>query len=405
MGVTSTNYDLYKEVYDDNTVKTIINEEAPTLEALKKGTEKPGESGWLLPIRYQGNEKGQGSQNESENFRSPGRQKAAKWNVQDKMFIHNIHLTDRSMRLSKTNKQAYAEAKTFQIDNGFVDSVKELNAQHYRDGSGRIAQLNGAVVNSDTITFDNGIPTHLRPGIVIDIVTAADVKEVDSREIIDLDIANNQITLDKNVSASDDSYIVREDVRDNAPAEGKEITGFKLGTDDGTLSATFQGQNRTTNNALDGITIDAGGANLSADVLQRAQTRMTVLGGSKKKSNIKVFLNPVQIRKYFQITTPMKEYQNDSRVDAGHKQVPTWNGRELVEDSDCGFDEAYIINSGDYKRYYLDGDLAIMDPDGNQMRQIPNTPVYGLQIGTYMNIGLKDPKSHARIHNLALPTW
>jgi hypothetical protein len=405
MGVNSTNLGLLKEVYDDNTIQTIINEEAPTFEALQKGTEDYGESGVLLPVRYRGNQRGQGSQNELENFRTPAQQKMDKWAISAKMFVHHIQISDLAIQISKKNKQSYAKGLTFQTDNGFKDSIKELNAQHYRDGSGRIAQVNGAVVNNDTVTFDNGIPTHFKIGTFVDVVTGADVKEADSQEIINVDIPNNQIVLANNITCSDDSYIVREDVRDNVPTGGKELSGFVLGTDDGTLSATFQGLNRTTNNTLDGITIDAGGANLSADIMQRALVRMKTLGGSNSKETLKVFLNPVQMRKYFQITTIMKEYKNDARVDAGHKQVPTWNGYGLTEDSDCGFDSVFIIDTSDYKKYFVNKGLHIMNEDGNEMRQLSNQAVYGLQIGTYMNLGMKNPTSHARIHNLAQPTW
>lgn len=405
MGVTSTNIGLRKEVYDDETIETIINEDAKTFNKLMKGSEDYGESGVLLPIRFRGNQRGQGSQNESENFRTPDRQRMEKWQITPKMFVHHIQITDLAIELSQKNKQAYAKGLVFQTDYGFKDSAKELNAQIYRDGSGRIAQVNGAVVNNNTITFDNGVPTHIKVGMYIDIVTGADVKEADSVEVTGIDISNNQITTATNVTVSDDSYIVREDVRDNIVNGTKELTGFKLGTDDGTLSATFQGQNRTTNNVFDGITIDAGGANLSADLKQRALVRMVTLGGSNAEKNIKVFMNPMQMRKYFEIAIVMKEYSNDKKIDTGLKSVPTWNNYELIQDSDCPFDEVYLIDITDYKKYFVGRGLHIMDKDGNEMRQVPNTAVYGMQIGTYMNLGLKNPTTHARISNLAVPAW
>ena len=403
--ITSEDYTLLKEMYNEKTVEKIINDEAITYSKLKKSPAKLGKSGWRIPIKYAGNERGAGAQNFDENFRESGQQGQDEWLLADKMLVNRLSWQDRILRLAKKGDQSYLDAKADEIDEAFITLAKESNAQLYRDGTGRIAQVNGAVVNSDTITFDNGVPTHLRVNTYVDIVTGLDVKEVDSKKITALDIENNQITLESNVNCSDDSYIVREDVRDNVPAGGKELSGFVLGTDDGTLSATFQGLNRTTNNALDGISIDAGGANLSADLLQRAHVRRITLGGSRNKSNIHLYLNPTQMRKYFQIAVLMKEYSNDSRVDAGLKQVPTWNGHEFTEDSDCPFDTVFMIDKSDYQKYYLDGDFAIMDEDGNQMRQEQNRPAYSLQIGAYMNVGLSNPTSHARVHNLAESPW
>ena len=403
--ITSSEYSLLKEVYNANTVEKIINDDAATYKSLKKSPDKIGKSGWRLPIKYGASERGAGAQNFDENFRESGHQDEEEWLVPDKFLVNRLRWQDRVLRIAKKGDQSYLDAKADEIDEAFITLAKEANAQIYRDGSGRIAQVNGAVVNNATITFDNGVPTHLRRNMYIDIVTGADVKEVDSKRILSIDTPNNQITLESAVSCSDDSYIVREDVRDNIPTGGKELSGFVLGTDDGSLSSTFQGLDRTTNNTLDGITINAGGSNLSADLLQRAWVRRLTLGGRGNKGQVRLYLNPVQMRKYFQITTIMKEYQNDTRVDAGHKQVPTWNGHEFTEDTDCPFDSVFMIDTSDYKKLYLDGDFSIMDEDGNQMRQESNRPAYSLQIGAYLNLGLTNPTAHARIHNLAQPTW
>lgn len=402
MGVDVASIDgMLKEVYDSKAIEKLFNEEAVTLKRIRKSTKKPSGKGLRSSVNVKGNERGQGSQNELEALRTPGNQVTKEWKVLPKIFTHTVRFSGLSLDTASGDEDAYADTLTYETEEGLRDSAKELNAQIFRDGSGRLAQVNGAVVNNNVITFDNGIPTHLREGIFIDAFNG-NVKEIDSIEITELDIANNQITLASNVNVSNNSFIYREDVNDNAPADGKEIAGLPLVTDDGTISATYQDLSRATFPRLNGITFDALGANVSNDLLQRMISRVKIASNGKMPN--KVISNTSQMRKYLDILVPLKRFDSKEKMDSGYVEVPTWNGKEWIEETDCGFDEIYMISD----RYIERAEIRALDfdkTDGKMLKWDGGYDAYKAYAKAYMNLYCQVPNAHVRIKNLAVPTY
>ena len=100
----------------------------------------------------------------------------------------------------------------------------DISRQLVGDGSGRIAQANGAGVATQTLVLDSpnyaSLKKFFKAKRVIDIYTAAGVKEVDSVEIESID-SDTQLTLKNAVTWSNDSWIYNEDVY-----TGSEGCGF-----------------------------------------------------------------------------------------------------------------------------------------------------------------------------------
>lgn len=91
----------------------------------------------------------------------------------------------------------------------------DMSRQLIGDGSGRVAQCNGAGVATQTLVVDSPYYASLKKFFkakrVIDIYTAGGVKEVDSVEIESVD-SDTQLTLKSPVSWSNNSWIYNEDV-------------------------------------------------------------------------------------------------------------------------------------------------------------------------------------------------
>lgn len=403
MGVNTTTINkLLKEVYSTGNIEKMFNEEVGALKRIKKSPEKPLGRGIKIPINLEGNERGQGSQNELEALREPNYQVTEEFTILPKVFTHAIRVSGLSLEVGQGGESSYAKTLVYQTDEGLKDAMKEKSAQFFRDGSGKLAQVNGAVVNSTTVTFNNGVPTHFRVGMYVDIINAGNVKQVNSIKITDVDIANNQIILASNQSCDDDSFIYREDVADNAPTDGKELAGTKLLVDNGTLSTNYQGLSRVTYPQIDGITIDAGGANLSNDLLERAISRVKILS-SGKMPNLTIS-NTSQFRKYLTVLTPMKQFESKEKMDSGYETVPTWNGKEWLVDTDCDFDRVYMIHTDYYKRYVVT-DLAFDEKFGQMLKWDPGFDAGVAYAKSYENLGSNNPKAHVAITNLATPTF
>lgn len=391
---------LVKRVYSDQEIENLQNMDTLTWDKISKSPKKPTGDGFYGPVTVAGNQKGLGAQNELEALRTAGNQDPQQFRIRPKIITQVNQFSGLSLDLAKGNEDSFADNLTYQMDEGLRDSKKELNQQLFRDGSGVIALVNGTSAGT-TVTFDNGVPTHFREGMEIDIITGAGTKETSAVTVSAVDIANNQITVSANSTATDNSSIYRAGVGDNAPADGKELAGLPLVTDDGTLAATYQNISRTTYPKWDGITIDAGGANLSNDSLQQAISRIKVIAGRKPN---KVVSNTSQFRNYLDVVTPLKRFDRKGKMDSGYEEVPTWNGMEWIEDTDCGFGDVYLINT-EYVSKYVVRDLHFDATDGNILKWNNGYDGCIAYSKFYGNVGSNVPNAHVRLTNLAVPTF
>jgi len=402
MGTDTTTIDgMLKRVYTKDAIIDITNKEVKTISQIKKSSLKIGGQGGWFPVTIEGNERGQGSQNELESLRTPNSQVPKQAYVLPKIFTHTIRFSGLSLEVADTDDESFVNNLTYQTDQGIKDSLKEENCQLFRDGSGKIAQVNGAVTTSSTVTFDNGCPTHFRAGMYVDVINAGSTKQIDSIKVTGVNITNSQITLASNQSCDDDSWIYREDTADNAPTDGKEFAGLKLMVDDGTLLATYQGISRTTYNQWDGLSIATGGVNLSDDILQRAAAQVMVYSGRSVK---KIISNTSQFRKYLSILTPAKEYRVGDKMDSGYKVMPTWNGLEWMVDTDCQFDRVYMYDP-DYVEISEIHPLKLDDKTGSVFRWDSGYDAFVVVLKHYANFVCRNPKSLIALTGLATPTF
>ena len=402
MGVDSTTIaGLLKRVYKDGDVENIQNQETETWKKLKKSPKKPAGDGFYGPATLEGNQRGQGSQNELEALRTPASQVPQQYKISPKVFSHIIRFSGLSADIAKGNEESFADNITYQYEEGMKDSAKELNAQLFRDGSGKVAQVNGAVSASASVTFDNGVPTHFKRGMYVDMINGSAVKQIDSIEVTDVDISAGTITLASAQTCDDDSWIYRENTADNAPTDGKEIAGLPLVTDDGTLLTTYQNISRSTYPQYDGITIDASSVNISNDLLNRTKARMKVLGGKSPK---KICSNTSQMRKYLDIVTPTIRHETDETLDSQKVPVPTWNGMEWICDTDCGFGDVYMWDPSHVLKFEL-RPLKLDDSDGKTVKWDSGYDAFVSYLKWYGNVGTTNPLGAARLKSLAEPTF
>jgi hypothetical protein len=394
---------ILKKVYSPEEVENIQNRETVLWKGLNNSSKKPTGLGFEMSVTVKGNQRGQGSQNELEALRIPGKQSPIKPLVTNKVFTHTIRTSGLAKEISTSNEDSFIDNITYQTEEGIADSAKELNAQLFRDGSGKVADVAGAVVAANVITFDGGVPTHFQVGTYIDVVLAG-VAEADSVEITDVDPFAKTITLASNVTVSDNAGIYREDVWRDAPVDGKELAGLPLVTDDGSVSAIYQNVDRTAFPTYSGITIDAGAANLSDDLLQQAQARVQIVSGKKVT---KLVMNPQQVRKYLDIVTPFKRFVKETtektEMDSGMEVMPTWNGLPIMVDTDCGYDEVYGLDCM-YLKKFETRKLSLDDTTGEIFRWDNGFDAFVILIKEYGNLGAEGgPNCHFRLKNLAEP--
>jgi hypothetical protein len=402
MGVDSTTISgLLKRIYSTDTIENMQNMVAETFPKIKKSPKKPAGEGFFFAVNVQGNQRGQGSQTELEPLRTPSSQTPVQGRVVPKIFTHTIRYSGLSLELAKGNEESFADNVTFQVEEGIKDATKELNAQCFRSGLGRIAKVDGAVSNSKIIAFKEGVPTHFRVGMYIDVINDSGTKQIDGVKVVDVDVANNTIELESAQSCDDGAWIYREKTGDNAPPDGKELTGFVMMVDDGSQAEVYENISRATYPTWRGITVDAGGSSISNDLLQRVVAKMKVLGGRKPN---KIISNTSQFRKYLNVVTPLKRFFDKDKLDSGYVEVPTWNGIEWVEDTDCPF-EAVIMYDSEYVEKFELYPLKLDDSTGSTLKWDSGYDGFVSYLKYYGNLGTRNPRAIAAMYNLAVPTF
>lgn len=400
--------DLVKQVYTKDTIENLQNTAADTWPKLKKSSKKPNGEGLFGGALSAGNQKGLGAQNELEALRTPGQQTPEKYRIRPKIITQICRLSGLAMEVAQGNEDSFADNQTLEMDEGIQDATKEINAQMFRDGSGKIAQVNGTISGSTSLVFDNGCPTHFRVGMYIDVINSG-TKEIDSVEVTDVDFSTNTLTLGTSSSCTDDMYIYREDTADNAPTDGKELSGFPRITDDGTDFASYENITRSGSgyvSAWKGLEIAAGGANLSDDLLQQGVSRGKVYAGARYDTLVS---NTSQFRKYIALTLPSVQHdpgkKRDSGAGKGVEGDGVWQGKKWIIDTDCPFDEVIMYSSEHVKRHDV-YDLRFDNTDGKVIKWDSGYDAFVMYAKYYGDVGTNSPRKAAlRITGLATPTF
>jgi len=106
------------------------------------------------------------------------------------------------------------DAYDFEKQGILMTVIDDMSRQLISDGSGRLAQVNGAVVTSATVNIDSPYWTKLsrflKKNRIIDIYNPGGTKQMDSKKIVTT--GDTSIILDSTGSCDDDSWIFNEDV-------------------------------------------------------------------------------------------------------------------------------------------------------------------------------------------------
>lgn len=411
MTASGTNIDFYlKTVYSGEGIKDLENMEDTTIKKLAVSSKKIGGLGFEFPVKTQGNQANLGSTNENEANPTGGNQQGDKGLIEPKIIKQAVRFSGLAIEKAKSQgEEAYAETVATQLDYGLMDHHKEENQQLFRDGSGVIAKVNGAVSASTDVVVDNGVLTHFRIGMKVSIYNGA-TREATARTVEAVDLSTNTVTLDAAVTLTDNDNIYRYidgvgDTFTNAPTDGKELSGIKLVTDDGTITSTYENIDRTVVTQFQGLGIDFGGASLSDDSMQRAVARCKIQSGFKHaKGKSMIVASTSQKRKYISNLTPVLRTTVDGVKDTTGTAEYTWMGIDWIVDTDCGDDELYILNKGDVKQYVL-YETKYDDTDGKILKYVEGMDAYYAYSKSYKNIGSEQPNTNIRLYGLAVAAY
>lgn len=396
---TSTVAGLLKQVYD-NYVEKMQNLKHRTIDEVAKSLKNynPGGQGFFGDINDYGNEAG-GAQTESEQFRTIDSEHYAQWKVTPKIEIWPIQFTGLLAASADDNEEAFAEAVVDALDMAKERLMSDENRQFFGLGTGVLASpAQNVPSTASSFTVDN--IQYLRANQVIDIFNGA-TKTIDSRRITRVDVLNKVVYVGTSLSAAliTTDVIVKENIRDSAPSDGKEMMGLRGIVDDGTDLSTFQNIDVSTNDQWKSVRIDAGAANLTSDLLQRLLDDVSIFGGDEPDL---LTAHPKQRRKYLDLVVPQKRYM-DGNLDTGFTEV-SFNGKKFLLDKDCQPAVIYALQKKLLRKFELKA-LEMGSHDGSdKYLRLANFDAYQAYWRHYANFGTSKRNAHGKLVNLASPS-
>lgn len=359
----------------------------------------PGGAGFYGAINDYGNES-VGAINETEQFRTIDNEDYKQFVVTPKINVAPIQFSGLSAAATDGDDEAFVSAVVDGLEKAKERLLKDENRQFFGLGNGLMALIGGnAASNATSFTVDSA--QYLRANMVIDIYNGS-TKTVDSKRITQVDKVNNivylgAVTLGAAIITTD--QLVKENVRDSAPTDGKEMMGLRGIVDDSTDLTTFESISALSELIWRGRRIDASSANLTSDLLQRLLDDTKILGGVAPDM---IVMHQKQKRKYLDIVTPQKRY-NDQAMDAGYSKL-SFNGIDLFCDEDCQQSTVYALTKKHIQKYELKA-LHMGNHDGSDvyLRQ-SNFDVFQAYWRHYSNFGTDKRNAHGKIVNLGAPS-
>jgi hypothetical protein len=388
---------VLKRVYGDYVEKQ-QNLDHRAIDEIAKTARKmnPGGAGYYGAINDYGNES-VGAITESEQFRTIDNEHYQQFTVVPKVLVAPIEFSGLVSKAAEGNEESFVSAVVDALDMSKERLLKDENRQFYGLGTGLLAIPTATLSNATSLTVASA--QYLRANMVIDIFAGA-TKTVDSLRIADVDKVNNVVyfATSLGVALAGTENIVKENIRDGAPTDGKEMMGLAGIVDDGTDLTTFEGLSAAANRIWRGRRIDAGGANLTSDLIQRLIDDVMVLGGDKIDTLI---CHPKQRRKYLDIVVPQKRYA-DQVMDSGFSKVE-FNGMELWLDIDCQDDRMYAVTKKHLEKFEL-APMEMGSQDGSdKFLRASNFDKFQAYWRHYCNFGTAKRNAHGVLLNLGKP--
>ncbi len=388
-----------KRVYDKHVEKQ-ENLKHRAIDEIAKSLQKynAGGDGFYGAINDYGNES-VGAISETETFRTIDNENYVQFKVSPKVLVAPIEFSGLSAKAADSDDEAFVSSVVDALEMAKERLLKDANRQFYGLGTGLLAKPTAtAASNLTSFTVDSA--QYLRANMVIDIFAGA-TKTVDSKRIQAVDKVSNIVYFATSLGAelATSAQIVKENIRDSAASDGKEMMGLRGIVDDSTDLTTFENVDATSNRVWRGRRIDASSGNLTSDLLQRLCDDVMVLGGEEPDT---IIMHPKQRRKYLDIVVPEKRYMEQS-LDAGFKKL-SFNGMELWLDVDCQEDTVYAIKKKHIRKFEV-APLEMGSHDGSdKFLRASSKDVFQSYWRWYCNFGTAKRNAHGKIVSLAKPT-
>lgn len=398
----ATSAAVLKIFYADKIVDQ-LNEDMPLYKAAEKVKNAYSGSQVNAPVRVQRNQ-GIGAGDDGGTLPAIGRQGTVQAVIPAKYNWLRAGITAGMIKASQKDVGAFVRDLDFQIRMGYKDFANDFNRQLGYDGTGYLAQLNAAVVASNTLTVigrdgssEDG-DKFLAAGMMVDIVTSAGVYKAQGVQINSRSSgAISTVVLNTAVTAANGDYLVR------SGSYNKEVQGLLYSLDGGT--STIYSVDRSTYDAYQGNVINLAGAQLTIDQMHRAYLEGLRRGGTANGKYNMCLMDFNTSRFYSKLLTADKRYVNTMNMDGGSwkNNMPTleFNGIPLVVDKDTT-QRVFFIPS-ECLTYYILSEMEIADESGSNLIPQVAADSFEIRFRMFGNLFNNQPAAFGVVRNYISP--
>ncbi|MBC7238517.1 MAG: phage major capsid protein [Chloroflexi bacterium] len=369
----------------------------------------------IVPINYAHNQ-GVGAQSET-GVPTAGEEAYKESQVAMKYIRGRISVSSPVIEASKNDAGAFVRAVDSEM-RGLEASLRDdMNRQVFGDGTGKLAQVNGAVTWSSgtaTVTVDNPGTLYLKPGMLIDIYSSyPDTKSHSGVKVESVNSATSfTISAGEGSAANiaDNAWITRKGAVTTTGVQ-YEIMGLKGLIDDGTYVATLQNIARSTASYWKANVLANGGTNraLTLELMQQAQDEAEVQGAGLTSLIVSNF---AVRRKYINLLAADKRFVQPFYIEGGwpglrpkeegrrQYQAVEFNGIPYVADRYCPGNTMFFVDESTIKVYRLK-DFDWMDEDGSILHLKSGSAEYEAVLELFANLGIDAPLKNSVIRDIS----
>jgi len=360
-----TNIDkLLKTTYEPE-MRYQLNNENVLLAQMEK-IQSIADSGNNIIVGVQtGNNEGFGALSDGDDLPTANYAKYAQLTVPMKYLYARLQISGPAMDASRDNAGAFAKVLVNEKKSTVQTCKDNLNRILYGSGTGQLTTCTGANTSTSVPVAST---KYLKVGAYVDIIdTDGSTVNADGKQITAVDPVGLTITLEAapGIATANGDVIVRKD------SLNKEPYGLESLVD---TDNTLMSCNRAlaANSYFRSYVLAATGGLLDEMEMQKVIDEINIASG--KSVNLLITTHGVR-RKYAQLLTPDKRYNDTVELKGGFKTLSYGDGLALMVDKDCPAGIMYFLVKEALEEHYM-ADWKWMSEDGNILSRVNNKHAY-----------------------------
>lgn len=327
----------------------------------------------------------------------------------------------------------YVKSLAFNVRNGVVQAIKELNMYSFLDGTGILGKMNGTTTPSTTVntildvTGTGDGARYLRPGQYFNVYTGTTTPVKFSAQIVSVQntlgaagtiqntSAGGNVTITIGPASSATAIAVGDAIvssvgsaAGSADSFNKAMAGLKVIIDNGTFATNFQNINRANNPQYNANVIALTGTPaLTRDHLRRGIWLIQQARGAVDMGKLRIWSHGAQLHAYADMGWTLKQFFGQTmKLDLGYTAYE-FEGIPWVIDTDAPRDTLYFVNKDSMLKTTA-RKLSFDDRTGSILNRVVNssgvwTDAFQAFLEFRGNLGCHFPNANTAITGLAVP--